>query len=422
MRGPAAVPSPTIMPDGFLWGTATAAHQVEGGNRHSDWWEYEQQGRLPFRSGEACGHYARYAEDFDLARALGQNAHRFSIEWSRLEPADGVWDDAALAHYTDVVAALRARNLEPVVTLHHFTNPAWFLHGGGWTRADAPARFVRYVDRVAAVLAPSVRWWLTINEPTVYAMEGYVLGEWPPCRPRAWRAAVGVVRRMAAAHAAAYAVLHRHRTDARVGFAHSAPLVLPCRPDRLGDRLAAAVRDAVLNRAFFRLVGAAPGPRPRRGAMDFVGVNYYTRHAVRAEGLGLGRLVGRVCRAPHHGGDGTRSDIGWEVYPEGLAAVAARYARYGLPVLITENGIATADDALRVEFLRGHLAALDRAVAAGVPVAGYFHWSLIDNFEWTHGTGARFGLVSVDGETQARTPKASADVYAGACRRGRPGT
>jgi beta-glucosidase len=398
-------------PRDFLWGSATAAHQVEGDNRASDWWEYEQQGRLPYRSGEACRHYARFERDFDLARDLGQNAHRCSIEWSRIEPAEGQWDDDALAHYREVIAALRARGIEPVVTLHHFTNPAWFLRRGGWARRDSVALFSRYVERVSAALGQSVTWWLTINEPTVYAMEAYVLGEWPPCRAGAWRAAVTVLRNLARAHVAAYRILHRHRPDARVSFAHSAPVIEPCRHDRLADRLAATTRDAMLNREFFRLIGA----HPREGHaanLDFVGLNYYTRNVVRSAGLGLGRLVGRACHEPHHGNDGAPGTMGWEVYPRGLLLTLRRFSRYGLPLVITENGIATDDEALRGEYLRQHLACVEQAIGEGLPVAGYFYWSLMDNFEWAHGFAPHFGLAAVDRATQARTLRPAAGVYA----------
>jgi beta-glucosidase len=179
-------------PVGFLWGAASASHQVEGGNRWNDWWELEESGRLPHRSGDACRHYELYESDFDLARSLGHNAHRMSLEWSRIEPTDGQWNEAALEHYRRVIAAARARGIEPCVTLHHFTSPAWFAREGGWERGDSVARFARYVEYVAARVGRDVRYWLTINEPTVLVKRAYLGGSWPPCRPGAplagWRA------------------------------------------------------------------------------------------------------------------------------------------------------------------------------------------------------------------------------------------
>ncbi len=394
-------------PDGFLWGAATAAHQVEGGNRWNDWWEYEQQGKVPYQSGEACRHYELYAQDFELCRSLGHNAHRLSIEWSRIEPVEGEWNGEALAHYRDVILALRSRGLEPIVTLHHFTNPGWFLRRGGWSRRDSAALFARYVERVAREVGGSVTYWITVNEPTVYVLQGYVLGVWPPCAGNAWLTAVRVFRNLARAHVSAYCVLHRHQPRSKVSFAHSAPVVRPCNPARLRDRLAAAVRDAALNRAFFWLIGPS---------LDFIGLNYYTRNFVRSDGWGLGLLVGRLCDARHHGDDGPVSALGWEVFPQGLAMTLERYSAYGLPLLITENGIATDDEVLRREFIVKHLKVLADSVARGINVSGYFYWSLIDNFEWAAGTTARFGLAETNYTTQERTARPCAEELARACR------
>ena len=167
-------------PEGFLWGASTAAHQVEGNNSHSDWWAWEQAGRVKERSGLACDQYHRFADDFDLAASLGHNAHRCSVEWARIEPAEGRWNDEALAHYQEVVRALRQRRLEPIVTLHHFTNPQWFLARGGWERPESVRYFTRYVEKVVAALGDSVRYWITINEPMVYVRMHYVQGLGPP--------------------------------------------------------------------------------------------------------------------------------------------------------------------------------------------------------------------------------------------------
>lgn len=406
-------------PPGFLWGTSTSAHQVEGDNRWNDWWTYEQRGSLPHRSGPACRHYELFERDFDLARSLGQNAHRFSVEWSRIEPEEGAWNSHALAHYGTVVRALQERGLEPIVTLHHFTNPAWFLRRGGWSRGDSPALFARYVEQVASHLGAAVTYWLTVNEPTVYVMQGYIAGEWPPCRRGAWWSAVRVFRNLARGHVAAYRVLHRRRPGAKVGFAHSAPVIRPCDPARPRDRLAAAVRDALINRAFFHLIGARRRPFRRTAHLDFLGLNYYTRDVVRSSGWGLGALIGRACRVRHHGDDGPTSATGWEVYPAGLRAVLERFSRVGLPLFITENGIATDDDGLRRDFLAQHLTVLGEALDSGLDVIGYLHWSLFDNFEWTFGTGARFGLAEVNYRTQERTVRASGREFERVCRENR---
>jgi beta-glucosidase len=404
-------------PDGFLWGAATAGHQVEGGNRWNDWWAYEQNGRLPHKSGDACRHYELYEQDFDLAQLLGHNAHRFSIEWSRIEPERGVWDVSALEHYAAVIAALRQRGLEPVVTLHHFTNPAWFSQLGGWTRRDSPALFARYVAFVAERLAADVRYWITINEPTVYVRHAYNTGDWPPCRPRAWLAGARAFLNLCRAHVAAYGILHGRRPDVMAGIAHSAPQVVPCRARHPADRLAAWLRDLALNRAVFGLLGSRP-----RDVLDFIGLNFYARQVVRWRATSAGAcLFGSECRDDHHGEPRSFSALGWEIHAASLPPLLRRFTRYGVPLMITENGVATADEDLRTRYLTEHLQSLTLALRDGVPVLGYLYWTLMDNFEWTEGYGARFGLASVDFKTQRRTPRPAAWAFKAICETGRLG-
>lgn len=395
----------------LLLGAATAAHQVEGDNRHNDWWEAEQAGLLPHASGEACRHFELYAADFDLARSLGHNAHRFSIEWSRIEPGQGLWESRALDHYEAVVDALLDRGLEPVVTLHHFTNPAWFAHRGGWAAGDSVAGFERYVRFVAARLAPKVRYWITINEPTVYAKRAYSAGAWPPFRKGATLEGILALRNHMRAHVMAYHVLHEARADAMVGFSHSAPLVMPEDDGSFLDRSAVALRDAVLNRVCFALLGS----RPER-VLDFLGINYYSRQLVEWRPWPpRAALFGEECQSDASAALREYSDLGWEVYAPGLREVLRRFARLGVPLMVTENGIATQDESLRTRFLADHLSALDSAIAEGVPVLGYLYWSLIDNYEWSEGFGPRFGLVETDYLNHARRPRAAALVFKSWC-------
>jgi beta-glucosidase len=403
-------------PEGFLWGAATSSHQVEGNNQWNDWWEYEQSGRLPHRSGEACRHYDLYEQDFDLAGSMGHNAHRLSIEWSRVEPSEGKWDSHAVEHYRSVINALKRRGLEPIVTLHHFTNPAWFAHRGGWLRRDSAALFARYSERVVENFGNEVKYWLTINEPTVYVMQGCVTGEWPPGLRGALLKAILVFRNLARAHRSAYRVLHLFRRDIMVGFAHSAALIVPCDAERRHDRWAAAARDFVWNRAFFDLIGARQRGRSRKRCLDFIGINYYTRTVVSAARSGLRTPFGRVCRLPHHKDRGAMSDIGWEVYPSGLGTTLKRFSRFGLPLFVTENGIATNDEELRRDFLAQHLKSLSEALKSGVDVLGYLYWSLIDNYEWALGMSPHFGLAAVDPNTQQRVPRPCSAYFADVCR------
>jgi beta-glucosidase len=408
-------------PDDFLWGTATSAHQVEGGNDNNDWWDWEHvAGHIKdgSRSGLACDHYRRYPDDFKLLASLGQNAHRLSIEWSRVEPQPGQFDPEALAHYRHVLETLRGLGLEPVVTLHHFTNPRWLARQGGWTVPETVEAFVRYVERCVDAYGDLVRYWTPINEPAVYAYRGFVEGDWPPGR-RSPMLAYTVLGRMLLAHARAYHVIHRANAASRVGLAHHIRLFDASRQGHRGDRWAARLRDFIFNRLallalrdgrLYPPLGSGRRVPRLRGTLDFLGVNYYTRERVvfdpRRPQLLFGREV--FLKAP-------RSLMGWEIYPEGLYRAIRTAAAFG-PVLVTENGIADQADELRPTFLLTHLRQVARALSDGLPVLGYLHWSALDNFEWTEGFDMRFGLIHVDYATQHRSMKPSAELYGRICR------
>ena len=418
-------------PAGFLWGTSTSAHQVEGNNVHSDWWAWEQAGRVRERSGLACDHYRRFAQDFDLAVELGTNAHRFSVEWARIEPAEGQWDDEALAHYVEVVRALRQRALEPIVTLHHFTTPQWLAAQGGWTNPKVIDAFARYVRRVAAALGEHVRYWVTINEPLVYVRMHYILGLGPPGGTDLQQALV-VIRHLIEAHAAAYHVLHQERRAEqplpRVSIAHHLPAFWPCRRWWPMDRWVTSLTDQVFNTAFLDALlegrwyvpGLAKWRIPEAATtLDYLGVNFYGRQFIRWVPR-RGVWPGDSCDLGHHQRDVTeRTSLGWDVYPPAFVDVLTRWARSGLPLLVTENGAYTVDDARRWRYLQGHLQALAQALQAGVSVLGYCYWSLLDNFEWAEGYTPRFGLISMDYATQQRRIRDSGRRYAEVCRANR---
>jgi beta-glucosidase len=402
-------------PDGFLWGAATSAHQVEGGCDRNDWWAWEEAGRVRQRSGAACDHYHRFREDFDLARSLHHNAHRLSLEWSRIEPEEGRYSEAEIGHYREVLRALVERGIEPVVTLLHFTLPRWLAERGGWEHPAIESLFERLVTRVVGEYRHLARRWITINEPVVAVYKGYLIGEWPPgvtSYPRALMA----VRRMLRTHVRAYHAIHAVQPEARVGIAQHMLELSICDPWSLRDRLSTQARDFLMNFLFLdaldtgalRVPGLFWERLPMRRTLDFIGINYYTRDFVRNGGFDLPGLLGSACKLDHHQQVGKRSSLGWEVYPEGLGRFLHRLKRFGLPVLITENGISTGDDEDRWTFLVLHLWQVARAISDGVPVAGYLHWSLLDNFEWADGYDARFGLVGVDYATQRRTVRESA--------------
>lgn len=380
------------MPSEFLWGAATSAHQVEGNNIHNDWWDWEQRTPGAHKSGLACDHYNRYAEDFALVKSLGHNAHRLSLEWSRIEPAYGQWNGKAVEHYRGVLSELRRQGMKSFVTLHHFTNPIWLARQGGWLNERSPELFARYAEEAVRQLGDLVDAWITINEPMVYATHGYWHKKWPP-QHRSLREMLKVIRHMAQGHEQAYRVIHKIIPGARVGIAKSVVTYLPER-QQWDDRAAAAAENWWYNHRFLRMT---------RGTHDFIGINYYFASKKRVQ-----LWPPQFKTLPW---SGPKTDMDWPICPEGLERALLDMKQYGVPLYITENGIADANDKLRADYIRDHLRAVERAQAQGADVRGYFYWSLLDNFEWAAGYGPRFGLVEVDFETQERKPRASAYVY-----------
>lgn len=382
-------------PKGFLWGTATSAHQIEGNNRYSDWWRAEQQGTLLYKSDEACDSYNRYEEDFDLAKNMHNNAHRLSIEWARIEPRDGHFDRSAIEHYRMVLRALKARGLEPFVTLHHFTNPTWFADKGGWKSKKAPYYFERYVRYVAEYLGTEARFWITVNEPFIVHSAGYLEGRWPPFHRFDLVGFVRAVRNMAEAHRRAAPLLRARNSAAQVGIAKNSNYYRPARGIFFPfNYVLAALVSFLRDRWFLNAIAKQ---------QDFIGLNYYNYYNV------------HVLRGFYQSGK-NKSDFGWEVYPEGIYQALKKLTRYSKPIYITENGIADADDNQRPDFIRDSLRAVHRAITEKVDVRGYFYWSLLDNFEWTEGFTQRFGLVEMDFATQKRMPRKSATIYSDFCK------
>ncbi len=403
-------------PPDFRWGTAAAAHQVEGDNRNSDWWAWEQHPDSPLTepSGSAIEHYQRYADDIALLAGLDLPVYRFSTEWARIEPSEGVFDPEAIAHYRDMAEAVRNAGMTPMVTLNHFTLPVWLAARGGWVAREAPALLARYSTKVAEELGDLVDWYCTINEPGNVAFGGYLGAlDWPPGTKTlaAWDAAIDGLR---AGMVTSRAAVKEARPEAKVGATHAMieweyndaarPLVEYLRT-QLEDRfLDASAED------------------------DFIGVQTYTRIAVNPPGLVaplarmlvgpasvrrpvLPRLIRFAIRMGERGMPNTRTtDMGYEYRPGAIAATVRR-AHELYPdkdILVTEHGIATTTDEERIEFIRDGLSALHALLVDGVPLRGYLHWSAFDNFEWALGYGMRFGLIDVDRSTQVRTPKPSA--------------
>jgi beta-glucosidase len=397
-------------PQDFFWGAATSAHQVEGGNSLSDWWEYEISGKLKYKSGLACRHYELYSQDFDLAKELNHNCHRLSIEWSRIEPSEGKFSSEELDHYKKVIISLREHGLEPIVTLHHFTNPLWFAKLGGWTNKESVTYFLRYVAKVVETLGPYVKFWVTINEPIVYLYHSYLLGLWPPQEKSLFKTKIAKDN-LLRSHIKAYQLIHdiynkNKLNKPLVSIAQNMQAFVPCVFD-FRNKLAAYLRAKSYNLEFIE-------DSIRAKAFDFIGVNYYSRSLVDLKGWGIKNFVMDVCEASRSNLD--KNSLGWDIYPQGLLSVLLSLKKYKLPVFILENGICTEDDSLRWDFIKEHLIKLNEAMNSGIKVLGYVYWSLIDNFEWAEGFAPRFGLVEVNYDTFKRTVRGSAKKFALVCK------
>ena len=373
-------------PAGFRWGTATAAHQIEGGNVNNDWWRWEHApgSGVAEPSGDACDSWHRWNEDADLVAGLGFDHYRFSLEWSRIEPAPGEWSVAALDHYRRICDYLRDRNVEPVVTFHHFTTPAWVADVGGWEKEETVDRFAEFCQRSAAALGQSVGRACTINEPNVVATMGYVMGMFPPGRDDPG-AAKAVSENLVSAHRKAVEAIRAAVPGLPVGLTVS---MTDYQAVEGGEERAAHIR-AVHEDLFLE---ATAGD-------DFLGVQTYTRMLIGPDGW-----VGPKPGIPV-------LPMGYELWPDALAACLRRawaVTAGKVPLWVTENGIGTDDDGQRVGFVASALKGVLDVISEGVDVRGYTYWSLLDNFEWAFGYRPKFGLATVDRTTFERRPKPSA--------------
>ena len=398
-------------PSNFFWGSATSSYQVEGNNSNADWWAWEKKVGKE-QSAQACKHYELYEADFDLAKSLNHNAHRLSIEWARIEPQEGEFSSSEMQHYVAVILALRKRGIEPMVTLHHFTNPIWLAELGGWENARTPELFVRYSEYVVRALGQHVSYWMTINEPTIFASHAYIFGWWPPQKKSVLKAK-NVQDNLVLGHIKTYRMIHKVYKESNlqapsVGIAHHIPAMVTCN-NTLRNRLAVRLRDWSFS---FGLLDTLM----RHKSLDFIGLNYYSRQLVETNSWWITNLLGGVCQQGHH--PVKKNSLGWDIYPEGLYHVLLKLKKYQLPVIITENGICTENVDLRWEFIEEHLKKIHQAIQEGVDIRGYLYWSLLDNFEWDKGFGPRFGLINMDYANYQRTVKQSAIKFGQVCKTG----
>jgi beta-glucosidase len=386
-------------PADFLWGASTAGHQVEGGN-YDQWtvWELEHAvelartavrrlGSLPewqkfkpaatdpenYISGKGVMHYQKYRDDFDIACKIGLNAFRFSIEWSRLEPEIGVWDDSEIDHYHNYIDEMKRRGLEPVLNIWHWTHPVWFEQRGGFSRKENLSFWMRYVQKIADEFGQDVRYVITLNEPNVYVLYGAFNNVDVPPHGTMFTKLL-TFWRLVQAHRIAYRVLKRANPDLQVSVAYQMSFDAPKDPKKFLDRLSAKLLNYGWNRWFLNRV---------RRSMDFVGINYYFSN----------RYQGFKQQNP----GSPKNDLGWYMEPSAIGQVITDvWDRYHKPVMITENGVADEDDRVRQWWLEETFSAMHQAMAGGARIIGYMHWSLLDNFEWAFGWWPKFGLIKVD--------------------------
>lgn len=396
-----------------MWGAATSAHQVEGDN-HNQWtvWELEnakslaaqseyQYGDLDnwgdirplakdpnnYVSGKASDHFARYKTDIAIAKKLNMNALRFSVEWSRIEPSEGGWDSAAIDHYKQYVAELKRQEIEPVLTLFHFTLPVWFSDLGGFERRANVKYFTRFAEKILSELGQDITYVITINEPEVYAFESFYLGHWPPAQ-QSKQNTYRVMNTLAYAHNLTAKIIHGMNRRYKVSIAKNSNYFYA------GDTAKLSIESAKFMQYFqddYLLKKVVKN-------CDFLGINFY--------------FSNRVYGYRIHNPNDEVSDLGWDMSPGDIEHALERlWAKYEKPIIITENGCADADDSKRQWWLSQTIPALQRSLEAGIDLRGYLHWSLLDNFEWDKGKWPRFGLVEVNYETMERKVKKSARRY-----------
>lgn len=398
-------------PDNFLWGVSTAAYQVEGGIE-CDWSEWERselriancelrikKEKLScsiedFICGQACDSYQRWEEDIELIKSLNCNAYRFGIEWARIEPEEGRISREAIEHYRRMIALLKEKNIKPVVTLWHWTNPKW-IGSRGWLEKDTVDKFIKYSELVVSELGSGIEYWVTLNEPLMHIAHGYLDGKFPPnCKADlsgSWK----VFHNLVDAHKRVYELIHKFVPDAKVSIAMTTGYFDPAHSWNPIEAGLAKLGHYFRNIWYLKKI---------KGFYDYIGVNYYHHNRMIWHPPFTRNLNEKV------------SDFGWELFPEGIYHVLMAYKEFQKPLIILESGISDADDGQRGDYIKDILAWTHKAITEGADVRGHFYWSLLDNFEWADGYTQKFGLFEVDRRTFERKRRRSSDFYAGACK------
>jgi beta-glucosidase len=411
-------------PEGFLWGVGTSAYQVEGSPGNSQWCKFEQSGGVQTgeRSGTACEWWDNAERDFDIAQSMGLNSLRLSVSWARIEPEDGIFDPAAIERYRHMLMALQMRGIRPIVCLHHFAHPLWFDKKGAFLNRSCVADFTRFTRFTVAELGDLCNDWLTINEPNVYAVQGYLDGEFPPALVDSLFNYFKVLGNLGLCHAGAYRVIKDLLPDSSVSYANHF-ISFTHEKDQAFDRFASRLAQGSFNDVFLKMIGEGRAPLLAglglkagqiRDTWDYVGINTYggldVAFDIRKYRQGFVRRV-----LPSNGRIGDIDPSGnpmfGEIYPQGIRMAVEKCARFGKPFFILENGVPDRDDKLRPWVIAVAVKTMHDLIREGHEILGYHHWTLVDNFEWAYGYAMKFGLVEMDPATRERRPRPSAAFY-----------
>lgn len=391
-------------PTDFLWGAAISSYQCEGGNYNCDWYLWERSQKLQ-SAGLACDHYNRFEEDFSLAKSLSLNALRFSLEWSRICPEKSIFLTEEIDHYVKVLDKLKELGLKPIVTLHHFTNPIWFSSSGGWLKSKNIDCFLDYVQKGVSALKESVEFWLVINEPLVYIYNGYIRGIWPPGH-RSLGDARKVLKNMTEAYLTAYGLIKDIYKDSKIKSQVSLAKHLRYYYPASGFGYPVNCLSAHLQNNFFNL--DLLDKLVKKKALDFIGLNYYC--------VDYARFLSPLSVNNRSSAKTRKNQLGWHIDPQGFYRVLMSLKKFGLPVIVTENGTTEIEARFYQDYLSSHLKSLAQAYSKGVDIRGYCWWSLTDNFEWAEGFTPRFGLIDIDYKSLKRRPKPFSKNYAKICK------
>jgi beta-glucosidase len=414
-------------PDNFIWGVASAAHQVEGGHTSNNWADWENtsfpDGRPHIARGEKCGiacdHWNRYPEDIKLMQDLGVKSYRFSVSWSKIMPQEGVIDHAVMTHYINVCDSLIAAGIQPMITLHHFCHPMWFEEKGAFEKEENIADFVRFASEVFVAMEGRVKYWCTLNEPAVFVIAAYFDGHFPPGKQDP-KLAAEVLKNMYVAHVKVYEKLKAlpGGERAQIGIVKNMHQIDPMNDWNLFDRLLSRTVNQGFNGSFIgtftkgvykfkfpTLVDFEAEIPNAPYSLDFVGLNYYSHNA-----MDFSLDLDEALKTRMYPGE-KETDMDYTMYPEGFYRAIKEISVLNKPIIITENGVADADDDIRGEFIKKYLYAVSKAIKDGYDVRGFHYWSLMDNFEWDLGYDERFGLYEVDFKTQKRTLREGSKEY-----------